>query len=159
MTLKPLVLRQGLSLVNLETRLCLLKHSWINLEANAYPLKRPCLILLWHHQNSCMHTFTFSPFLTMTIKWFLFNIIKTMHDPHITTESGFCCVTFPFQKRNLDSIVIKKIKYEILISLWCFFEKWKKKIKKHIVSFKCVFNWLNTTTLHLLTIYWLRFLF
>jgi len=82
MTLKPFwkFKFKAWSLVNLETRLCLLKQSWINLEANVYPLKQPCLILLWHHQNH--HTFTFSPFLIMTIKWFLFNIIKTMHDPH-----------------------------------------------------------------------------
>ena len=65
--------------MNLETRLCLLKQSWINLEANAYPLKWPCLILLWHHQNSCIHTFTFSHFLMMTIiiKKILFDFIKT----------------------------------------------------------------------------------
>ena len=55
----PLFWGKAWSLVNLETRLCLLKHSWINLEANAYLLKRPCLILLWHLQNSCIHTFTF----------------------------------------------------------------------------------------------------
>ena len=54
----PLFWGKTWSLVNLETRLCLLKQSWINLEANAYPLKRPYLILLWHHQNSYIHTFT-----------------------------------------------------------------------------------------------------
>ena len=43
-------------------------------------LKRPCLILLWHHQNH--HTFTFSPFLMMTIKWFLFWHDQDMHDSH-----------------------------------------------------------------------------
>ena len=57
---------------------------WSNLELIlkqiAYPLKRPCLILLRHHQNH--HTFTFSPFLMMTIKWFLFRHHQDMHDSH-----------------------------------------------------------------------------
>jgi len=46
--------------------------TWIKLEK--------CLSLA--SSKSCIHTFTFSPFLMMTIKWFLFYIIKTMHDQH-----------------------------------------------------------------------------
>ena len=46
--------------------------TWIKLE------KRLSLA----SSKSCIHTFTLSPFFMMTIKWFLFDIIKTMHDPH-----------------------------------------------------------------------------
>ena len=47
--------------LDLESRLCLLKHACINLEAN-----EPCLIVLLTSSKSCIHTFTFSPLLKIS---------------------------------------------------------------------------------------------
>jgi len=57
--------------------------TWIKLE------KRLSLT----SSKSCIHTFTFYPFLMMTIKWFLFDIIKTMHDPHSPPFWWWCSLS------------------------------------------------------------------